>query len=345
MRVYPKASRGLAPSACYNDFAMPKIYLSNRFKPAIAAGVLWSGALLISGCGLTPSELKKIRPPSLPQPKVPVLKAGALPTITVIPGGSESYWNEARRGSEAAGKKFGARIVWKVPSGDLIPSQKKLVENVSKTSHGLVLAPTDSTKLMQPVGDAARAGVAVVTFDRDIFTNQNKLSFVHNDDEASGVLAAKQVGNSTAGSGSAVAMQSHSKPDAEVRRNSFEQSLKTSFPKVELFQPGNFAGANPIAFEPGGIPAREILSSVQFTPPTGTKPFHIVFGADEVLRQAVQRGEILALISPDYYQMAFQSVKAIMDFRATKQMPPREIKIAPRVLTKNSATTTIGSTP
>ena len=104
-------------------------------------------------------------------------------------------------------------------------------------------------------------------------------------------------------------------------------------------------GAAQIAFEPGGNSPREILNTVQFKIPSGQKQIFVVFGADEVLRQAVQRGEILALIAPDYYQMAFQSVKAILDFRATKQMPPREIKIAPLVLTKNTKNTTNRSTP
>ncbi len=229
MRSRASLSESLA-RPCYNEQAMHKNFFSTSYRSSLA-GVLVSGALLLSGCGLTPTELKKIRPPSLPQPKVPQLKAGELPTITVIPAGTESYWLQAKLGAEAAGKKFGARIVWKVPTGDLIKSQKKLVENVSKTSQGLVLAPADSTKLMQPVGDAARAGVSVVAFDRDVFTVQNKMSFVHNDD------------------------------------------------------------------------AKSAAMNVTW--------------------------------QPDYYQMAFQSVQAIMNFRATKQMPPREIKIAPRVITKD----------
>jgi ABC-type sugar transport system substrate-binding protein len=176
-----------------------------------------SGVLLLAGCA---------RPPSLPK-KAPALAAGEPPTITVIAGGRESYWKEARRGALAAGKKLGAKIVWKAPAGsDLIKSQQTLVTESLENSHGIVLAPLDSTKLMQSVGDAARAGLAVVVFDRDVFTVQNKLSFVHNDDEQSGVL---------------------------------RQSVKNS------------------------------------------------------------------VITPDYYQMAYQSVKAIVDYRAL-QYPPREIK-------------------
>ena len=207
---------------------------------------------MLSGCGITPEELKKTRPASLPQPKIPELKPGELPKITVVPGGTESYWNEARRGAEAAGKQFGARIEWKVPvsriphrsEAALYLAQKELVEETATTSQGLVVAPVDSTKMMQPVGKAARAGVVVVAFYRDVFTIQNKLTFVHNDEEK-----------------------------------------------------------------------RADLQSAGLTPVM------------------------------DFYQMGFQSVKAIMDFRATKEMPPREIKIAPRVWTKNTAKLTNRSTP
>lgn len=197
-----------------------------------------SGALCFSGC-VGPEQMEKMRPGTLPKKAQPLAK-GELPKITVIPAGTETYWNGARLGAEAAGKKFGARIEWKVPSGDLVKSQKELVDDVMESSQGLVIAPANSTKAIRPVGNAARAGLAVVTFDRDVFSNQNKLTFVHNDDEKS-------------------------------------KALKAS-------------------------------------------------NANE--------------IQPDYYQMGFQSVKAIMDFRATKQMPPREIKIAPRVPAKNTTSTT-----
>lgn len=189
--------------------------------------VLCFGVLLCAGCA---------RPPSLPR-KAPALKAGELPTITVIAGGKESYWLDAKRGALAAGKKLGAKIVWKVPSGnDLIKSQQEIMKDATENSHGIALAPLDSTKMLQSVGNAARAGLAVVVFDRDVFTVQNKLSFVHNDDQ------------------------------------------KTAQLKRDLKNVG---------------------------------------------------------VVPDYYQMAYQSVKAIVDYRALKY-PPREIKIAPRVITQST---------
>jgi len=344
-------------SACYNDFAMPKIspnfFKFKLFQPAIAAGVLLCGALLLSGCGLTPTELKKIRPPSLPQPKVPVLKAGELPTITVIPGGSESYWNQAKLGAEAAGKKFGARIEWKVPVGQIpnrnevavYVAQKEAVEETVETSQGLVVAPVDSTKMMQPVGKAARAGVSVVAFDRDVFTIQNKLSFVHNDDEASGVLAAQQVGR-LLGTRYKVGLF----PALEKRRNeaaqrisAFETAMHSKFPDAELTK---WEQLPQVIDEDVVFTSEEYRSLLSRDFQSVWPKLSVVaFGADEDLLKAIQKGKLSALISPDYYQMAFQSVKAIMDFRATKQMPPREIKIAPRVLTENTAKPTNRSTP
>lgn len=193
----------------------------------------WAAAIAIvltlAGCG---------RPTNLPQ-KAPAVPEGQLPRITVIAGGSESYWNEAKRGGEAAGKKFGAQIVWKVPQGadreTMIMDQKQLVAAACKNSQGVALAPLDSTKLMQSVGDAARSGLAVVVFARDVYTIQNKLCYIHNDDE------------------------------------------KT--------------------------------------------------------RELKQRNNAMRSI-PDYYEMGFQSVKVIMDYRSLRDVP-REIKVAPRELVIN----------
>ena len=186
--------------------------IRRKFPALISLGVL-----LLAGCA---------RPPSLPR-KAPEVKAGELPKITVIAGGTQSYWLEAKRGAEAAGKKFGAKILWKSPAAsDPVAMQTALVETAARTSHGVVLAPIDSTQLLKAVGNAARAGMAVVVFNRDVFSVQNKLSFVHGGEE------------------------------------------------------GNQSG-----------------------------------------------------YAPDYYQMAYQSVKAILDYRALKDVP-REIKIAPRLITK-----------
>lgn len=289
--------------------------------------VLCFGVLLCAGCA---------RPPSLPR-KAPALKAGELPTITVIAGGKESYWLDAKRGSLAAGKKLGAKIVWRVPSGnDLIKSQQEIMKDATENSHGIALAPLESTKMLQSVGNAARAGLAVVVFDRDVFTVQNKLSYVHNDDYATGVLAARGAARIYS-SGGVKAVSSSEQPQVVLRTRSFEDTIRKEFLSMEVLDKSkNYTGSAAWIFAPDEVTARESASSPKSDIPASLPhPRIIAFGADAVLVQALQQGKISALISPDYYQMAYQSVKAILDYRALKY-PPREIKIAPRVITKTS---------
>lgn len=194
---------------------------------------LWAvvvAVLLVSGCA---------RPPRLK--RLPPLQPGELPIITVIPGGEQSYWLEARRGAEDAAKKLGAHIQWKVPRGqDAAALQGAMVETAATNSHAVAVAPIDSTKLMRHVAGATKAGLAVVVFNRDVYTLQNKLTYIRTDEEK-----------------------------------------KTD------------------------------------------------------LQNAVNSGAKSGTIQPDYYQMGYQSVKAILDFRALKDVP-REIKIAPRLITKKS---------
>jgi ABC-type sugar transport system substrate-binding protein len=286
----------------------------HRIKPWGAV----AGVLALSGCQ---------RPSDLPQ-KPPPVAAGELPKITVVAGGAESYWNEAKRGALAAGKKFGAQIVWQAPSGaNLVKSQQKLVRDAIKNSHGIVLAPLDSTKLMQPVGEAARAGLAVVIFDRDVYTIQNKLSFIHNDDYLAGVLAARAVAKKSAARGTAGVLVPTPDPVVGERVRGFEETLQKEFPNLSSVKLQTPSQLSPVAavFAPTAEAAPALLSH----PPSKSKV--VAYGAGDALSAAQRRGQIAALIEPDYYQMSYRSVKAILDYRAVNQ-PPREIKIAPHII-------------
>jgi ABC-type sugar transport system substrate-binding protein len=281
---------------------------------------LWcaaAGVLALAGCA---------RPSDLPQ-KPPPVPTGALPTIAVIAGGTESYWDEAKRGARDAGKKFGASIVWETPSSaDLVKSQQKLVRDAIKNSHGIVLAPLDSTKLMQPVGEAAHAGLAVVIFNRDVYTIQNKLSYVHNDDYRTGVLAAREAARIVGASGKRIGVLA-STPDPQIqeRVRGFEETLHSKSPGAQLEVWTSLPQVSDVSarFLPDAASALLMRDS-----DGSSKATTVLYGPDAKLKAA---GGPTVLIVPDYYQMAYQSVKAILDYRAVKDVP-REIKIAPHVV-------------
>jgi ABC-type sugar transport system substrate-binding protein len=288
-----------------------------------AAGVLLLSSFLLSGCA---------RPPSLPK-KAPVLPKGQLPTITVIPGGSESYWNEARRGAEAAGKKLNAKIVWKAPSGKdkdaLLKSQQKLIEDAIETSQGIAAAPVDSTQMMRFFREVALAGLPVVAFDRDVYTIQNKLTFVHNDDYEAGVLVAREAKKVAMNPTNVVLLAASERPEIEERISGFRSEFKNQAPKAEITQAGDITFSTNTEV---GISIDEELSPEIISNPA-LKTKVILFRSE-----GLDNSKIAAVIQPDYYQMGYQSVKAIMDYRAVKDVP-HEIKIAPRLVTKNSADT------
>jgi ribose transport system substrate-binding protein len=281
---------------------------------------LWgaaAGVLLLAGCARPPSLSRK--PPEVPK--------GEKPTLTVIAGGSQAYWSQARRGAQDAGKKLGAHIVWQAPAGaDPVKSQMKLVRDAIKTSHGLVLAPLDSTKLMQPVGEAARAGLDVAIFSHDVFTIQNKLSYVHNDDYQTGVLAAQQLEKVTSPSGRIVVLIAAPRLEVEERVRGFQETLKNrdvsevTAETTKLVLP---ADADAV------FCADETLSGALASLPS-SKAKLVIYDAGEVLARSHLEKDIVAVLSPDYYRMAYQSVKAILDYRK-QHVAPREIKIAPWV--------------
>lgn len=286
---------------------------------------LLSSAVLLAGCG---------RPPSLPK-KAPAVSAGQLPVITVIPGDDASYWNEAKRGALAAGKKLGATVKWAAPTGpDFAKSQNDLIKKASEGSHGLVVAPADPTELIRGFGEAARAGLAIVAMDRDVYTIQNKLSLVENDDDTAGALAARKIGKWSLNKdryAAGVWVPSPEDHEATARYNAFKDTMTHEFPGV-IVQEYPAAEDGKDRLPPPAMFFPDIKSAGNAHNYWGASKV-IVCAQGEEWMQALQKEQIAVLISPDYYEMGYQSVKAILDYRALKD-PPKTVAIPPLVMTK-----------
>ncbi|RYG21660.1 hypothetical protein EON82_18455, partial [bacterium] len=94
--------------------------------------------------------------------------AGGDLKIAVIPKGTtHSFWKSVEAGAEAAGKEFGAEILWKGPlkeddrAGQISVVQQFTADKVS----AIVLAPLDDQALTGPVQAATAKGIPVVIID------------------------------------------------------------------------------------------------------------------------------------------------------------------------------------
>lgn len=141
-------------------------------------------AVLATGCG---------------GPKPPA-KPAAL-RIAVIPKGTtHEFWKAVHAGALKAGAELGVTIEWKGPLQESDREEQiKVLENfATRGVSGIALAPLDDAALVQPVADAARAGIPVVIFDSDL-KSSDYVSFVATDNFRGGQIAgaelAKRVGD------------------------------------------------------------------------------------------------------------------------------------------------------
>lgn len=115
--------------------------------------------------------------------------------IAVIPKGTtHEFWKAVHAGALKAGDELGVSIEWKGPLQESDREEQiKVVENfATRGVSGIALAPLDDAALVQPVADAARAGIPVVIFDSDL-KSEDYVSFVATDNFRGGQIAGEEL--------------------------------------------------------------------------------------------------------------------------------------------------------
>ena len=166
-------------------------------------------------------------------------KTRASASIAVIPRTSGTIlWEPEDVGAQQSAAELGERIYWNAASReDDVDGQIALVDRVTLGNYkGLVLAPDHSLALITPVRRALASGLPIVIVGSPLPIPANgDLSYVLNDEEAGGRLAAQRVASLVHGQGE-VALTGID-PDIVsimVRANSFERFLTTFYPKIRI---------------------------------------------------------------------------------------------------------------
>jgi ribose transport system substrate-binding protein len=161
--------------------------------------------------------------------------------IAVIPRTTGTMlWEAEHSGAGAAGKKNGHKIYWNAPTReDDVSGQIALVEQVVRNNlEGLVLAPDQELALMTPVRRAVEHGVHTVIVGSPLtIPASDRLSYILNDDEEGGRIAAMRVGKILHGRGKVAVIGIN--PDIAgilIRARSFEKTLDKEFPGIHLVE-------------------------------------------------------------------------------------------------------------
>jgi ribose transport system substrate-binding protein len=162
-------------------------------------------------------------------------------TIAVIPRTSGTIlWEPEHRGARDAAKLIGAHIYWNAPTRENdVSAQIELIEHVSEGNYqGLVLAPNQALALIAPVRHALARGLPIVIVSSPIpVPAGTKLSFILNDEQEGGRLAARRVALLLHGHGTIAILGID--PDVTGimdRARSFEQFLAKNYPDIHVVE-------------------------------------------------------------------------------------------------------------
>lgn len=256
-------------------------------------------------------------------------------TIAVVPKGTtHEFWKSVHAGAVKAGRELGVEILWQGPlKEDDREDQIKVVDTlVSRGIDGMLLAPLDDKALRQPVANAVRAGIPVVTFDSKL-ESDDPISLVSTSNLEAGRLAGKYLGEILGGKGNVIMMRLHEGSASTTDREQGFMEAIAAFPGITVVSSNQYAGA---LAEGGYRTGENLLASTRaaegavqgiFTPNESTtfgmlralqnaglagKIRFVGFDSSDKLVQGLKDGHIDGLVLQNPFAMGYVGVKTLV---------------------------------
>jgi ribose transport system substrate-binding protein len=273
------------------------------------------------------------------------MKVAILPQTTAV-----TIWEAEHAGSQFAADKLGIQIYWNAPtSEDDIQQQGALIERVIDEGYpALILSPDQTLALMMPVQRALAHGIRIVVVASALTLPASRnLSYIVNDDNASGRIAAMRIGQILHGKGriGVLGVTAESLSSLAIL-HSFETTLEENFPHITIaerrFGTHNGTEAQRVADDvlatDHALDAIFTLSSASSDGAFAalqsrglTSRIKIVgFEQSAELANLVRLGAIDSLIAENTYEMGYRAMQLLA--HPAPQIP-QEIRLEPTLLT------------
>lgn len=278
--------------------------------------------------------------------------SGATKTVGVVPKGlTHVFWKSVKAGADKAGKELGVAIKWDGPPKESeISTQDRIIGDMQNRGvDALVIAPVDKTALTTSLQNAKKKMPVVIFDSGSNFTEYD--AFVATDNYKGGKLAAgamiKLLGDAKNVELAIVRYQAGS-ASTEERERGFIDEMKKSRPDVKLYDQ-QFAGddaAKAQTLMSNMLQAHGDIAAVYASNESTTvgalgaleqakklgKLKFVGFDSNSKLVDALDKGNINALVLQDPIKMGYLSVKAaVAAIRGEK--PAREQPIEPVLAT------------
>jgi ribose transport system substrate-binding protein len=276
------------------------------------------------------------------------------PMIAVIPRTTAvMLWEAAHAGAETAARKAGLRVYWNAPTReDDVARQILLIHHVIDAgAKGLVLAPDQGLALMGPVRELVARGIPTVIISSPLpIAPGGKLTYILNDEEATGRLAAERIGKILSGKGQIAVLGVD--PDVNgilERTQAFEASLASNYPGIQIVEERavgfNIAEAQDIAENVlDRNPDLKVFLALNSATTRGAylalqrrgllKQVKLV-ACEQELIPPLATGEIDSLLVENTYEMGRLAVERIAMQMHDENGPP-VVKLSPALVTRDN---------
>jgi ribose transport system substrate-binding protein len=271
--------------------------------------------------------------------------------VAVIPQTTAfTTWEAEHAGAEFAAAKQGFHVYWNAPtSEDDIQQQAALIERIVEEKYpAMILAPDQAVALMAPVQHAIDKGVrTVIVVSPLTLPARDNLTYIVNDDDASGRIAAMRMGKILAGKGRIAILGIPPESLSSLAMvHAFETTLEERYPGIAIverrFGSHNETEAQQIADEVlATVPNLDGIFTVTSAASGGayaalrargldSKVKLIGFEQSVELANLVRSGQVDSLIAINTYQMGYKAMQSLAEPPGTG---PREVKLEPTLLT------------
>ena len=148
-------------------------------------------------------------------------------------------WDAVHTGAVLEAATCGLKVHYDAPPrADDLRTQLELFKKFSESHYAtIVVVPIQARAMRDPIGRAASAGQPIIVIGSDLGITNPNISYVLNDEEVGGRLAAEKVGGVLSGKGTIAVMGVDlSATSILTREHAFEQELSTRFPGIRVVQ-------------------------------------------------------------------------------------------------------------
>ncbi len=264
-----------------------------------------------------------------------------------------SLWEAAHAGAEAAAASAHLSTYWNAPTReDDINSQIALVNRVIDAGYsGLILSPDQPLALITPVRRGLAKGIPTVILGSPLaMPPGGKLSYILNDENEAGSLAAMRIGELLHGKGTIAIVGINFDIIGVVDRvRSFEAVLSRRFPGITIAE--KRTGSFNIPYEQQAteelLMVHHNLDAIVAVTADATRGSYAaldelhrlhrvrLIGFDQDLIQPIETGDLDSVVIEDTYDMGYRAVELLSDQIHGKAVPAL-IKVSPRLVTKSN---------